>query len=98
LLRQTQQRLVDRESRLAAVVEASPDGVLTLSDRAQIESANRAARQLLGATGLELLGWPVERVLVNFWTSAEPIQEPHRFEPPRRSPGRTGRTVRCTSR
>ncbi len=54
---------VEAEERLRTLVEAAPDGILTLSDDHKIDSVNRRTAELFGYGEEELTGCPLELLL-----------------------------------
>ncbi|MEL6344785.1 MAG: PAS domain S-box protein [Myxococcota bacterium] len=50
----------EQRRRLAAMIEASPDGILTLTEDGRIRSANASALQMFGRPAAALLSQPVE--------------------------------------
>lgn len=68
---QAQSLLRDNESRLRAIVETAVDGIITIDDRGNIESANPAAEKLFGYGQAELIGHNVKMLM------PEPYQSEH---------------------
>lgn len=62
-LRQTEADLLQSRARLAAVLDAAVDGILTIDERGSVISANPAVEQLFGYKADELIGGNVTRLM-----------------------------------
>ena len=63
---QSDQALQDAQARVARVLEAIPDGVITFDERGMIESCNSAAHAIFGCDAVRLLGQPVVDLIPEF--------------------------------
>jgi two-component system, sensor histidine kinase and response regulator len=62
-LRQAQQDGENSRTRLAAIVEAAMDAIITVDPQQRITLINRAALQMFGCSRAEVLGQPIERLI-----------------------------------
>jgi two-component system, cell cycle sensor histidine kinase and response regulator CckA len=65
----TQARLDDAEARTRALVDSSPDAILTCDEQGYVLTCNPAAARIFGRRAAELIGLPLEKLFVRFGES-----------------------------
>ena len=63
--RRAERKLAENRKRLRAVLETASEGIITVSDKGNIEAVNPAAEKIFGYTAAEMVGRPPQMLLAN---------------------------------
>lgn len=72
VLREAQSALSEREARMRALVEAAPDGILTVRTNGRIETVNAVVEGLFGKSAADMVGLEVEQFIPGFLIDGAP--------------------------
>lgn len=62
-LKQTEEALRDSETRIRAIVNTAPDGIITIDEQGMIESFNPAAEKIFGYQAAEIIGGSIAMLI-----------------------------------
>lgn len=67
--KQAEQELLDRETRISAILDNAVDGIITIDERGLVETYNRSAEKLFGYESNEVIGHNIKMLMPNHYAS-----------------------------